>query len=67
MGHMPVGFGNGLGLEHVFLGHIGIVAARDVDYAVNIDPAHMNALRAKVARQRLHQSAQGELGRTEGH
>src|SRR6266851_1650948 len=62
---MPIGLGDGVGLQHVLFFELGARASRDVDSAIDIDPRDVDAARAETAGQRLRKPAQRELCRAE--
>src|SRR6266852_7948116 len=65
---MPVGLGNRVRLEHVFVLDIGEALADEgrVDRPVDIDVGDMDSLRPQVARHHLRQPAHREFGGAEG-
>src|SRR5216684_7243152 len=65
---MPVGLGNRVRLEHVFVLDIGEALADEgrVDSAVDIDVGDMDSLRPQVARHHLRQPAHREFGGSKG-
>src|SRR6266851_959070 len=50
---MPIGLGDGVGLQHVLFFELGARASRDVDSAIDVDPSDVDPARAETARQRL--------------
>src|SRR5713101_3022468 len=65
---VPVGLGNRVRLEHVFVLDIGEALADEgrVDRAVDIDVGDMDSLRSQVPRHHLRQPAHREFGGAEG-